>query len=249
MSSSAARYFPGVFARRNGNGAQEQISGTSCGRSESCSENVGVAETDGSDEALVVRLQQKDISALGLLYRRYARVVYSVCARLMRDPAEAEDLVHEVFLSLYRRCGSFDPTKGTARSWLLQLTYHKCFDWRDYLRARHGFHQGNGERKSPATPSELMEEGDPMEQTISVDEIRALLARLPREQQMTFQLRVAGYTFQQIAEKLGCSPGNAKHHAYRGIQRLRRIVFDGNEPRPNQAARRGTKLQAKSTPQ
>ncbi len=247
MSSSAARYFPGVFARRNGNGAQEQVSGTSCGGSESCSEKVGVAETDGSDEALVVRLQEKDISALGVLYRRYARVVYSVCARLMRDPAEAEDLVHEVFLSLYRRCGSFDPTKGTARSWLLQLTYHKCFDWRDYLKARHGFHQGNRERKSPATPSELMEERDPMEQTISVDEIRALLARLPREQQLTFQLRVAGYTFQQIAEKLGCSPGNAKHHAYRGIQRLRRIVFDGNEPRPNQVAQRGTKLQAKST--
>ena len=86
-----------------------------------------------------------------------------------------------------------------------------------------------------------------MEQTISVDEIRVLLARLPREQQLTFRLRVAGYTFHEIAEKLGCSPGNAKHHAYRGIQRLRRIVFDGNKPGPNHAVQRGTKLQAKST--
>jgi RNA polymerase sigma-70 factor (ECF subfamily) len=246
MSSSAARYFPGVFARRNGNGAQEQVSGTSCGRSESCSENAGVAETDGSDEALVVRLQEKDISALGLLYRRYARVVYSVCARLMRDPAEAEDLVHEVFLSLYRRCGSFDPTKGTARSWLLQLTYHKCFDWRDYLRARHGFQQGNGEGKRPAS-SGLMEGEAPAEQTVSADQIRAALASLSNEQRLTFQLRVAGYTFHEIAEKLGCSQGNAKHHAYRGIQRLRRIVFDGNKPGATLAAPRGTKLQAKNT--
>jgi len=246
MSSSAARYFPGVFARRNGNGAQEQISGTSCGRSESCSENVGVAETDGSDEALVVRLQQKDISALGLLYRRYARVVYSVCARLMRDPAEAEDLVHEVFLSLYRRCGSFDPTKGTARSWLLQLTYHKCFDWRDYLRARHGFQQGNGERERPAGSSEPAEHRDPAEQTICID-LNEALASLSKEQRLTFQLRVAGYTFHEIAEKLGCSQGNAKHHAYRGIQRLRRIVFDGNKPGATVAAPQVTKLQVKNT--
>ena len=247
MSSSAARYFPGVFTRRNGNGAHEQISAHSCERSESCREDAGVAEAEVSDEALVLRLQEKDIAALGLLYRRYARVVYSVCARIIRDPAEAEDLVHEVFLALYKRCASFDAKKGTARSWLLQLTYHKCFDWRDYLRARHGFQQGNGDGKRAVASSELMEDRDPMEKTISVDEIRAALASLSKEQQLAFDLWIAGFAFHEIAEKLGCSHGNAKHHAYRGIQRLRRIVFEGNKPGPNQAAQQGTKLQAKST--
>ena len=81
MSSSAARYFPGVFARRNGNGVQEEISGASCDGLESRSEVAGVAEAEVSDEALILRLQEKDISALGLLYRRYARLIYSVCAR------------------------------------------------------------------------------------------------------------------------------------------------------------------------
>ncbi len=247
MSSSAARYFPGVFARRNGNGAHKQISDGPFDRSESCNEDAGVAEAEISDEALLLRLEEKDISALGLLYRRYARVVYSVCSRILRDPIEAEDLVHEVFLSLYKRSGSFDPTKGTARSWLVHLTYNKCFDWRDYLRARHGFHQGNGERKGPGTRSDIMEEQGPMEYKIPAGDIRALLARLPREQQLTFQMRVAGYSFSEIGEKLGCSPGNAKHHAYRGIQRLRRIVFDVDKPGPSQASQRGTKLQVKST--
>ena len=246
MSSSAARYFPGVFARRNGNGAHEQTSEALVDGSEACTEKPERAEADVSDEALMLRIQEvKDMAALGVLYRRYAKIVYSVCARIIRDPHEAEDLVHEVFLSLYKRCGSFDAKKGTARSWLLQLTYHKCFDWRDYLRARHGFRQGNGEGKSPAAPSELMEEQGPIEQAISIDDIRALLERLPREQQLTLRLLVAGYTFCEIAEKLGCSPGNAKHHAYRGIQRLRRIVFDGNKPARSQAAQQGAKLQAK----
>jgi len=165
MSSSAARYFPGVFARRNGNGAHEQTSEALVDGSEACTEKPERAEADVSDEALMLRIQEvKDMAALGVLYRRYAKIVYSVCARIIRDPHEAEDLVHEVFLSLYKRCGSFDAKKGTARSWLLQLTYHKCFDWRDYLRARHGFRQGNGEGKSPAAPSELMEEQGPIEQ-------------------------------------------------------------------------------------
>src|SRR5438445_9782602 len=247
MSSPAARYLPGVFVKRNGNGAHEPISAASCDGSESHTEDVGAPEAKTSDEALLFRLQEKDISALGLLYRRYARVVYSVCARILRDPIEAEDLVHEVFLSLYKRSGAFDATKGTARSWLLQLTYHKCFDWRDYLRARHGFQQGNGEGKLSAPSSELVEARNPMEQKISVDEIRAALASLSKEQQLAFDLRVAGFTFHEIAEKLGCSPGNAKHHAYRGIQRLRRIVFDGNKVGATLAAPQGTKLQAKST--
>ncbi len=81
MSSSVARYFPGVFARRNGSGAHEQISDATLGRLESGREDAGVAEVKISDEALVRRLQEKDISALGLLYRRYARLIFSVCAR------------------------------------------------------------------------------------------------------------------------------------------------------------------------
>src|SRR5207245_10262052 len=110
-----------------------------------------------------LRRKGKDISAHGFLYGRDARAVYSVCARIIRDAAEAEDLVHEVFLALYKRCASFDANKGTARSWLLQLTYHKCFDWRDYLRARHGFQQGNGEGKQSAVSSELGEARNPTE--------------------------------------------------------------------------------------
>ena len=80
MSSSAARYFPGVFARRNGNGAHEQISAASSDGLQSHSEDVGIAEEETSHKALIFRLQEKDISALGLLYRRYARLIYSVCA-------------------------------------------------------------------------------------------------------------------------------------------------------------------------
>src|SRR5258708_4489657 len=155
MSLSSARYFPGVFARRNGAHGELADSVDSCGAIAGAVENA----EDISDEALILRLQDKDVEALGLLYRRYARLVYSICFRILRNSAEAEDLVHEVFLCLYRKCKSFDAAKGAARSWFVQLTYSKCFDHRDYLTARHGHQQGNGEpetssAEAPANPED-----------------------------------------------------------------------------------------------
>lgn len=252
MSSSAARFFPGVFTKRNGNGANEVVSALSCGRPTSVAENAGAAEAEIRDEALVLRLQEKDISALGLLYRRYARLVYSLSSRIIRDPAEAEDLVHDVFLSLYKRCGSFDPAKGTARSWLVQLTYHKCFDWRDYLKARHGIQQGNGDGRtsSPLSlTSESIEDKEPPEQSIRIELMAGVLSRLTREQQAAFKLRAAGHTFPEIAEKLGCSEGNAKNHLYRGIRHLREIVFHGNGRDPSHIGHQDVKFHVKSAAQ
>jgi len=226
MSSSAARYFPGLFGRRNGNGAHDQTSRYV----ESLTPESGteqLAELGDRDEILMLRLQKKDVEALGLLYRRYARLVYSVCARILRDSAEAEDLVHEVFLCLYRKCRSFDPEKGSARSWLLQLTYHKCFDWRDYLKTRHGYGQGSGDEDVSAPRPESMQDSDPADLIIWNPRMKAAFSSLSKEQQLTLELYYfKGYTFQEVAEELGYSYGNAKNHLYRGIERLRRIVFD-----------------------
>src|SRR6266850_7183324 len=204
MSSLVARYFPGLLARPN-----------------------EVSESETSDEALMLRLQNEDVAALGILYRRYAKLVYSVSSRILRDSAEAEDLVHEVFLSLYRRCRSFDPGKGTARSWLIQLTYHSCFNWRDYLKDRHGHQQGNGESKAAALP-ESAENRNPADRIIWNPRMKSAFESLSKEQRLTLSLHYfEDYTFKEIAEEMGYSYGNVKHYVYRGMERLRRIVFDG----------------------
>ena len=236
MSSSAARYFPGILGKRNGNGAHNQTSNyVETLTPESGTERT--AEAQDTDEILILRLQKKEVEALGLLYRRYARLVYSVCSRILRDSAEAEDLVHEVFLCLYRKCRSFDPAKGNARSWLLQLTYHKCFDWREYLKARHGYGQASGDEDVPADHPQLAQESDPADLIIWNPRMKAAFLSLSKEQQLTLRLYYfKGYTFQEIAEEMGHSYGNAKNHLYRGIERLRRIVFDGVTQRSSQAA-------------
>ena len=219
-SSSAARYFPGILARRNGNGAHSETSDYV----ESLTPESGteqIAEAEDTDEVLILRLQKKDVVALGLLYRRYARLIYSVCARILRNP-DAEDLVHDVFLSVYRRCGSFDPEKGSARSWLIQLAYHSCFNWRAYLKARHGHRNGGEEPGMPVALLEPSQNTDPTDSIVSNPRMKAAFESLSEEQQLALKLYfLEECTLQEIAQELGWSYDRVKHHVYRGIDRLR----------------------------
>ncbi len=239
MSSSPTRYFPRLFAGRNpaADVQTEPANGLTIGG--------GIAESaeeEASDEDLILRLQGKDVAALGLLYRRYARLVYSVCFRILRDSTEAEDLVHEVFLCLYWKCKSFDPAKGAARSWLIQLTYSKCFDWRDYLKARHG--RGQGPDLWDASRADVSAgeyNPDPAYFVLWNASMLAAFKSLSKEQQMALKLfYFKGYTFQEIAQELGHSYGNAKHHVYRGIEKLRQVVYDGGGQGMSREAKQGT---------
>ena len=230
-SSSAARYFPGILAKRNGNGAHSETSNDV----ESLTSERGteqIIEAEDTDEVLILRLQKKEVEVLGLLYRRYARLIYWVCVRILRDPAEAEDLVHDVFLCMYRRCRSFDPQKGSARSWLVQLAYHSCFNRRAYLKARHGQRHGSEEPGARVNPPEPSQNTDPTDSIIWNPRMKAAFRSLSEEQQLTLKLcYLRDYTLKEIAQELGWSYDSVKHHVYRGIGRLRHIVFEGPAPR------------------
>jgi len=104
-------------------------------------------------------------------------------------------------------------------------------------------------KKVPAAATQLTEDRDPEEQTISNDRMKAAFASLSREQELTVKMRLLGYSFDEIAQKLGCSQGNAKNHVYRGLQRLRRTVFtEMCQGRP-WGDRQGTRFQRKNSVQ
>src|ERR1700752_3335781 len=65
-----------------------------------------------SDESLLSQICIGDGDALAMLFERYARLTRSVAARILRDTAEAEDLVQDLFLYIQRKCGIFDSSKS-----------------------------------------------------------------------------------------------------------------------------------------
>jgi len=175
-----------------------------------------------SDEQLMEQVRNGAKEALGALFRRHARAVRNVGYRILRDEAEADDLVHEVFLSLFQKAHLFNVSKGTASSWIVQIAYHRAMNRRGYLEHRQHYNA-----------QEFNEEyiGDKRPQLL-IDEIAAktlldrLRGELSAEQRVTLELHLfEGYSLREIAEKTNQALGNVRHHYYRGLERLRSIVF------------------------
>jgi hypothetical protein len=90
-------------------------------------------DSQPSDEALLSLTREGDGEALSFLFRRYAGLVRGVAYKVLRNPAEADDLLQDVFLLVHRLCRTFDSSKGSARFWILQMTYRRAISRRRYL--------------------------------------------------------------------------------------------------------------------
>jgi len=187
---------------------------------------------DAADELLIAQLSLGNREALACLFRRYARLVRAISYRILRDDSEADDLLQEIFLFVYRKCEIFDSSRGSARSWIIQMTYHRGIDRRRYLQSRHFYTRVDlddvtGELAGP-------------EYKLSIDEmlgptgVPKLFEALSENQRQTLRLFFfEACTFDEIALKLGQSVGNIRNHYYRGLDKLRKQMFPGELPDRN----------------
>ena len=98
---------------------------------------ISLVSPESSDEALISEIHRGDTDALASLFRRYARIVRGVAYRVLCDTSEADDLLQDIFVLVHRLCGTFDSSKGSARFWILQMTYRRAISRRRYLTSRH----------------------------------------------------------------------------------------------------------------
>lgn len=188
-----------------------------------------------SDECLMVCVGEKGGEALAVLFRRYSRLVRGVALRILRDASEADDLLQDIFLFVYRKASIFDPSKGSVRSWIVQMTYQRAIDRRRYLQSRHFYTRldldGTGDL---ADSREGREAGELQNRLVGNTTIGGLLETLTQDQRNTLRLYFfEGYTFDEIAEKLDQSLGNIRNHYYRGLEKLRKQMFPGKLPGRN----------------
>jgi RNA polymerase sigma-70 factor (ECF subfamily) len=148
--------------------------------------------------------------------------VFAIALRVLNDRSEAEDVVQEVFFSLYQKAVLYDPDKGTGKGWVVQVAFSRARDRRAHL-LRRGFYSGTDVESLQDT---LIEQSD-VEHDVGVrldfSQLRSTFEELTVMQRQTLALfYFEGLDLREISERLHEPFGNVRHHFYRGLERLRK---------------------------
>jgi RNA polymerase sigma factor (sigma-70 family) len=180
---------------------------------------------DPSDDVLVLRLSDGDRTALAELYDRYGRVAYSLACRICVDTGLAEDVVQEVFLSVWSTPQRYDGARGAFVTWLLTLVHHKSVDAvrRESTIRRRTVPEAEdgGDWSPPPDPGA----DDAALGAVAAAQVRAALGTLPSEQRLALALAYyGGYTQREVAALTGVPLGTVKSRMFNGVQRLRDLL-------------------------
>jgi RNA polymerase sigma-70 factor (ECF subfamily) len=217
LSSTAAAGFPPLPL------SDEKVGSTCVGK------DGFLALPDASDEALIALLSSGDEDALGVLFRRYARLVRHVGQKILRDDGEADDLVQEVFLYIHRKAVLFDKSKGSARSWIFQVAYTQAFLRRRHLNSRRFYSSVNMDKTNGnrCAVNAVADYDHSVEGLFGRNGWKEILEQLTADQQETLRLHFfEGYTLGEIGEKMGQSHVSVRHHYYRGLDKIRRHISE-----------------------
>jgi RNA polymerase sigma-70 factor (ECF subfamily) len=181
------------------------------------------------DLAAIQRMASGDGTALADLYDRHGRSVYGLAARILGDPAEAEDLTQDVFTLAWKNAARYDPARGAVAAWLLVTTRTRAID---RIRARRSRPQGGSDddgRKMANIP-----DGSPSVDVIvatsqDAARVRVALADLPVDQRDALeQAYFQGLSHSEIADRTGIPLGTIKTRIRSGLQRLREAMASEN---------------------
>ncbi len=195
-------------------------------------EHVGTSDsatmqTRTDDDVLICQFGMGSREAGSCLFAKYASSVRNIGRRILRDDSESDDLVQEVFLYLYRRWSVFDSSRGSARSWIFQIAYTQAFIRRRQLNVIGFYASGIADTQQESIPQRYT--GADYDQTVEAlfgrNGWKQILNSLTPEQRETLRLHFfEGYTFAEIAEKLGQTYANIRNHHYRGLEKLRKYL-------------------------
>ena len=193
-----------------------------------------------TDQALVERVQAGDKQAFGLLVAKYQRKLMRLIMRLVRDPAEAEDVAQEAFIKAYRALPNFRG-ESAFYTWLYRIGVNAAKNW---LIA-------NGRRAPTSTEmdseeaegygeSDLLRDSDTPERMLMsrqiADTVNAAMASLPEELRTAVTLReIEGLSYEEIAQVMDCPIGTVRSRIFRAreaiAQKLRPLLDTGPDRR------------------
>jgi RNA polymerase sigma-70 factor (ECF subfamily) len=171
-------------------------------------------------------MAQRDPKALNMFYTRHAQAVFSLALTMLGEYTRATNLTQDVFLLVWRSAGAYQPT-GSARGWLLRLTWNRAIDELQRDRRRLTHESTRPEQRFQALPAPLV-----LAEAAEHQDVRDALAALPAEQRdALFLAFFQGLSHQEIAARLRTPVGTVKARIRQALQTLQQQLQgeQGNE--------------------
>ena len=159
-----------------------------------------------------------DQSAFELVYRQLARPAYGVIRRVLRDPAQSEEVTQEVLLEVWRTASRFDPAVGSAATWVLTIAHRRAID-----RVRAEVAAAGREEQAPwADPGPGDEVADVVEASLDRERVQHCVGQLTEVQRQSITLAYySGYTYRQVSAAVGVTLAAVKSRIRDGLLRMR----------------------------
>jgi RNA polymerase sigma-70 factor (ECF subfamily) len=167
------------------------------------------------DAESLMRIGRRDENAMENIFRRYSGPVYSVALRVLHDTGQAEDVLQEVFLQLWRNPTAFDQDRGSLGAWLMVIARNRAID---LLRRRKP-----SDSVDDVVLASSINVADEAERNVMMEKVHRALAELPSEQRKSLELAYfEGLSHTEIASRTGDPLGTVKTRIRQALITLRK---------------------------
>ncbi|MEU5881232.1 sigma-70 family RNA polymerase sigma factor [Spirillospora sp. NPDC047279] len=173
----------------------------------------------GDLDVLLLRVARDDDAAFEELYDEVAGVVYGLIRRVLRDPAQSEEVAQEVLVEVWRTAPRFDPARGGAMAWITTMAHRRAVD-----RVRSAQAATDREERAARHAAEIPhdEVAEQVVDRLERERVRRCLERLTAPQRESVTLAYyGGHTYREVAELLKIPLGTVKTRMRDGLIRLR----------------------------
>jgi RNA polymerase sigma-70 factor (ECF subfamily) len=166
---------------------------------------------------LLALVARGDQTAFATVYDRAAAQVFGLVRRVLRDPAQSEEVTQEVMLEVWRTASRFDPHRGSAMTWLMTMAHRRAVD-----RVRSGQAAAERELRATVAVTDYDVVAEEVETRLDAQRVRRCLDSLTELQRESVTLAYyGGYTYREVAGLLGVAVGTVKTRMRDGLIRLR----------------------------
>jgi RNA polymerase sigma-70 factor (ECF subfamily) len=175
-----------------------------------------------ADDRIVEGLARATPQAIEMLYDRYGTLAYTLAYRVLNDEGAAQDVVQETFLTIWRRASTYEPSRGSLRSWLCSIVRSRAID---RLRGRSGRARRDLHLEDVPMQTAPSDTWDRVAAELEREHVSRALTELPPDQRQTIELAYyGGYSQREISDLMQVPLGTVKGRTRMALRKLRALV-------------------------